>query len=42
MLPADSAASASSLAASAQQALAIGCGLTTIAFLVSSASMTLK
>ncbi len=40
--PAPVAASASSRAASVQQALAIGCGLTTIAFLVSSARMTLK
>src|SRR6266702_4895702 len=40
--PAAVAASASSSAASVQQPLAIGCGLTTIAFLVSSARMTLK
>src|ERR1700739_1456176 len=40
--PASSAVAASSLAASAQHSLAIGCGLTTTAFLVSSARMTLK
>src|SRR5260370_26140046 len=40
--PASEATSASSLAASVQQALAIGWGLTTIAFLVMSARMILK
>src|ERR1017187_2564579 len=40
--PAREATSARASAASAQHALAIGCGLITIAFLVSSARMVLK